>query len=1438
MKPKFRSLAAAFSPATRGTLVICASLCATASVHAASQTWDGDTDATWATAANWVAGAVPGIVYTANNTNTTDIATFNGAITANGGSSSPVVTETNRMIGRILFDTANAGSYVIGAASTPPTLTFGNNLTNLDVTAAVVNPQTINSPVALHLPSSTNGFGSIQSNSTTTSATLNLVGGILNSPNSSRGTVWTLGGTNTGENTISGPVTITNTGGQNSKLIKTGVGTWVLSGANNFAPAGGVQIDGGILAVANNTALGTHATANNIAVAINNTGTLEVRNGLTMDNGISLNLNNGGTIKAVGTTGTNGRVNVGTAAATSVFITTNSSGDVFTIGNGTNDLTGGATDSVINLNGPGTVIQNVASNYAGKWLLNSGALRLGSATALGAAATAGVSFGASSTAVLETFGQSPTITTLNSNATPGTPVIRNGDASLSSILTVNNTTTDTYAGSITDGSTGTLGLTKGGSGSLTLSGTNTYTGGTVVNSGTLKINTASSTPTVSVNSGATLGGSGSVSGDVMINNLGHLAPGNSVGTLTAGSLTVETGAVLDYEFGTGNDLAVVSNSDGLTLNGGGVNLYQEGTTNQFNTVGTYNLIQYSGTIGGAVSNLSVLNPDPFKNYAFSADGSNVKLAITLAPISLWNLASGGDWASGGSWTGAGVPNASGTTAIFGSALASPGTVTLNGGKTVATVAFDNSNSYTIAPASSETLTLDNTVNSGQAQITGTNGSHQISAPVVLNSNTVVSVANSADTITLSGSVSGSGNLTKSGPGSLVLSVANTFSGNVTVSGGNLTFSTGSLGAGFQLSMGASSLVWATGNTDDVSDAGNRTVEFLPGTSTWNTNGNDVTIAGSIGNFGTGSLVKAGSGNLTLSGLNTYTGNTTVNGGTLTINSDASLGATPGSPTPGSLTINSATVGLSGIFTVSANRGVALNSATSGIHAESGANGTFNGIVAGTGVLNVTGPGIVGLGATNTYGGGTVINTGATLNLSGTGTPGTGQVALSGGTLTLNRNLYTEDNILIDAAQTGTIDGLNDRVGVRGLTGSGTVTLITRFGGTNVTSGALGFRLQGNHSGFTGTVNLKSGTGTVNSFAAFFNGSDFDGSFGNATINMTDFARLGGVNNSGGNTMTIGALSGDSSTILSGADYAGSQTYNIGGLNTNTTFAGIINNGNAGRTNIIKSGTGSFTLTGLNTYTGNTTVNDGTLVLADNARMGFALGATSGANNALTGAGAVTLDGDFTIDVTAASALTSGTWLLEDLASVSGAYGATFSVMNPDGSLWTDAGNDLWTKVDGPKTWTFDETTGTLTLASAGFSGWATTHAGGGTASGDFDNDGVSNGLEWVLGGDELTNDLAKLPTVATTGGNLIINFVRDQQSISADTTLQIEVGTTLAAWPEVYAVPDTAGTSGSPGTVTVTKDSPVAGKDTISLSTPQAPDAKKFARLKVTIATP
>ncbi|MGA2052752.1 MAG: autotransporter-associated beta strand repeat-containing protein, partial [Opitutales bacterium] len=138
------------------------------------------------------------------------------------------------------------------------------------------------------------------------------------------------------------------------------------------------------------------------------------------------------------------------------------------------------------------------------------------------------------------------------------------------------------------------------------------------------------------------------------------------------------------------------------------------------------------------------------------------------------------------------------------------------------------------------------------------------------------------TVTLAGNLDGgSGSVTKTGPGILVLSPVNIFAGGTTINGGTLIFSSLSdLGTG-NLTFNGGTLEWNTGSTADIS---NQTVVIDSGGATLDLNGNNVTLASSIGGNGTGGLTLDGNGTLTLAANATYTGNTTINSGTLLVTS--------------------------------------------------------------------------------------------------------------------------------------------------------------------------------------------------------------------------------------------------------------------------------------------------------------------------------------------------------------------------------------------------------------------------------------------------------------------------------------------------------------------------------------------------------------------------
>jgi len=132
----------------------------------------------------------------------------------------------------------------------------------------------------------------------------------------------------------------------------------------------------------------------------------------------------------------------------------------------------------------------------------------------------------------------------------------------------------------------------------------------------------------------------------------------------------------------------------------------------------------------------------------------------LQPI--WNIDANGSWNTAGNWLSNSVPTGPTASALFTNKITAPRTVTLDGSKQVQTMAFDNANKYTIAPGSGGTLTVGNGTT---GTITVTSGTHEVSAPLAF-----------------------SGAVTKDGPGTLIISGAQSHGAgsSLTLSGGSLT----------------------------------------------------------------------------------------------------------------------------------------------------------------------------------------------------------------------------------------------------------------------------------------------------------------------------------------------------------------------------------------------------------------------------------------------------------------------------------------------------------------------------------------------------------------------------------------------------------------------------------------------------------------------------
>ena len=120
---------------------------------------------------------------------------------------------------------------------------------------------------------------------------------------------------------------------------------------------------------------------------------------------------------------------------------------------------------------------------------------------------------------------------------------------------------------------------------------------------------------------------------------------------------------------------------------------------------------------------------------------------------------------------------------------------------------------------------------------------------------------------------------------------------------------------------------------------------------------------------------------------------------------------------------------------------------------------------------------------------------------------------------------------------------------------------------------------------------------------------------------------------------------------------------------------------------------------------------------------------------------------------------------------------------------------------------------------------------GAAADADPDDDGLRNGLEWILGGDPTMPTYASRPTASLIAGNMIFTFPRTDLSETPDMTLRVETSTDLVSWPTLFTVGATTAAS-SPG-VTILENG--AAADTITVTIAPGTATRLFARLRITI---
>ena len=468
---------------------------------AADDTWSSvPTDSGWGNTANWVNATPPG---STTGTTNTDTATFTTSTIV------AVTVDAGRNLQNITF-----GGATFTLSGSPLLLTNGGTI----LSNGSALDERISAPLQIQ---GDGGAYKIETNTPGTNRELQISGGISGVATTGNTTVLTLTGSSGGVNEITSAGAITNgSGGGTLALVKDGTGLWVLgqaNGANTYS--GGTTIKAGTLRVSssgNTTGLIGPGT-----LTLEGTGTLALQStgSTTLNNNVVVN-GTGGTVYYRG----NGYINPSTLTGTGVL-----------------SLTAYASTTVVSSNGfkafAGTV--RAANPMSLRFVSTFDETSLANAVLL-------LEAGASQT---RNYGTNSTRTTDIGTLAGAAGSTLGGSATGSGefIFSVGGRNEDsTFAGTIVDGGTKT-GLTKVGSATLTLTGTNTYTGATTVAAGVLAVDgSIAGSSLTTVNDGAKLQGIGTL-GATTVNAGGHVAPGNSIGTLNvSGNMSIN--GTLDVEY--------------------------------------------------------------------------------------------------------------------------------------------------------------------------------------------------------------------------------------------------------------------------------------------------------------------------------------------------------------------------------------------------------------------------------------------------------------------------------------------------------------------------------------------------------------------------------------------------------------------------------------------------------------------------------------------------------------------------------------------------------------------------------------------------------------------------------------------------------------------------------------------------------------------------
>ncbi len=937
--------------------------------------------------------------------------------------------------------------------------------------------------------------------------------------------------------------------------------------------------------------------------------------------------------------------------------------------------------------------------------------------------------------------------------------ISTADVTPTSVIFNNNLQDYLVQGS--KGITGVTTLIKNDGADLTLATSNSYSGATTLNAGTLNINNASAigTGTFNLNGGAIDTTSGAVvlttnnvqnwNTDVVFGGTNSLDLGtgavtiptnrmvttNGGGTLTVGgviggtgfSLTKEgpgtlvLGGVNTYTGGTVlnsgtlqvNQTTGAANTGTITYNGG--NLIFNPPANNFNYAAPFILntdgfiskigafqINYTGILTGNNRALNVSTNATSRFYLNSA-------ATNLTQINITGGAMGFDLNVGNRGGGAPVIVSSGAALWFANATnVLANNITLNGGAG----------------------------QGGGAILQEGNGTPTISSPILLAGGDSSIGSTSANgltsVITATGPITGSGSLTKLGTNKLTFSGANEYTGSTTVNAGTLAAGvasvanvSGAFGKNSAVVMGnfAGAILDITGFPTQIGSisgggaAGGNVTLGAANLTVGGDNSSPLAYGGAIA--GTGSLIKTGIGTQILSGLSSFTGDLLINNGTLAANRGNNL-------------VNPVTSAVGNNQVV---RSIILSGAS-----------TFqfvSGDTLGGNNSNILSKFVIGAGST-------VTNAGGVFNRLGS-------ITLNGGTLaSVSGAAAGYQTYSLDAAAVVTVGGSTPS----------TISTDGTFPGIHLNAGNV----------FDVADATTSPATDLTVSAPLINRNDNEGG-------VTSPA---GLTKSGVGTMK---LTGASS-------YTGPTTINAGRLDLTGSLGNTAVAVNAGGT---LSGTGSIA---------------GTVSINADGRFAGDIAATPGAQIPLTITGALTINSGNFIDLSAAATPSTGVYVL---ATATGGLTFTPGTVTLAGvsGVVSKSGNDLILTVSSNDNYTTWANSKSLTGLNNG-------------ATLDPDNDGISNLLEFILGGNPLTSDTPSImPALTLDASNFYFTFNRADES-EAQTVQTFQYGTNLTGWSDV-----TIGAISVLPVVSITENAGAA-PDTVVITIPRsnAVGGKLFGRLK------